>query len=278
MSKTSLLLLGTGTPNCEADKAQTSSAVIVDNFPYIVDCGGGTVQRMAEAQGKGHTALESPNLTRIFLTHLHPDHVVGLADFIIAPWVRRRTEPVHIYGPKGTEEMVANLLKAFQIGIGEHDHGLAPITAPIGAIAHEYDAGIIYEDERVNVEAFRVAHGGLDAFGLKFISEDKTIVFSGDTGPVDILKEKAKGCDILVHEVYCKKALDQRDAGWQGYHTVAHTSGIDVGKIANEAQPDLVVLHHVLLWGLATENELLAEISSEYDGAVWLGKDLDYIT
>ena len=43
---------------------------------------------------------------------------------------------------------------------------------------------------------------GLEAYGYKFETADKTIVISGDTTPTDALVEAATGCDILVHEVY----------------------------------------------------------------------------
>lgn len=276
MSKTSLLLLGTGTPNCDPARAQTCSAVIVDDFPYFVDCGGGTIQRISQAEGIGHESMRSEKITHMFLTHLHPDHVVGLADFMIAPWVRERVNPIYIHGPKGTKAMVEHLLAAFTLGIGEHANGLAPVEASIGVNVVEYDEGIFYEDDKVSVEAFRVSHGGLDAYGFKFITPDKTIVFSGDTGPVDIMYDKAMGCDILVHEVYCKKALDQRDPGWKAYHLMAHTSTIKVADIANKTKPNLVVLHHSMTWGLATDEEMMEEITSRYDGTVHLGRDLDY--
>ena len=90
MSRTRLVLLGTGNPNLHPDRYQSSLAVIVDDVPYIVDCGGGTVQRLSQAQHeKGISALAAPRLSRLFLTHLHPDHTTGLPDFIIALWLER---------------------------------------------------------------------------------------------------------------------------------------------------------------------------------------------
>ena len=65
----------------------------------------------------------------------------------------------------------------------------------------EIKSGIIYKDDRVTVEAFPVSHGTLECYGYKFITPDKTIVITGDTAPLDIVAEKAKDCDILLHEV-----------------------------------------------------------------------------
>ena len=55
----------------------------------------------------------------------------------------------------------------------------------------------------LSVEAFTVPHGSFDdAYGFRFTTEDKVIVFSGDTGPSKTLEKFAAGADILVHEVY----------------------------------------------------------------------------
>ena len=80
MVKTTLTLLGTGSPGCYPNVFQSASAVVVGETPYIVDCGGGTVQRVAMAQAAGQPALSLANLRTLILTHSHPDHSAGLAD------------------------------------------------------------------------------------------------------------------------------------------------------------------------------------------------------
>jgi len=271
---TQLILLGTGTPNLFPKRYQSSLAVTVDDASFIVDCGGGTMQRISQARHeKNIDALAMPNLKHLFLTHLHPDHVAGLADFIISPWVLDR-EQLHIWGPKGTQDLVYHLLVAYQIGIGEHRHGLAPINHPLEVEVTEIEAGQLYQDEKVTIEAFPVSHGGLVAFGYSFITEDKKIVISGDTCPVDSLIEQATNCDILVHEVYSAERFQQRSHDWQLYHSTVHTSTKELAVIANKAQPKLLVLVHQLFWG-CSEADLLAEIQSLYDGAVISGQDLD---
>ncbi len=274
MSQTRLILLGTGSPNLFPNRYQSSLAILVDDTPYIIDCGGGTLQRIAEAYGTLHIeALEFTKLTRLFITHLHPDHTVGIADFMIAPWVKHRTEALHIFGPAGTQKMCSLLLEAHQIGMHEHLYGSVPIDDPLQVSATDIDAGQIYQDDKVRVVAFRVQHGSLNAFGYKFYTPDKTIVVSGDTCFVPVMIEQARGCDILVHEVYSSAQLPQRPAGWQHYHSTVHTGTLELAKIAQEAQPKKLVLTHQLFWDNNPES-LLTEMQQLYSGSIINGQDL----
>lgn len=272
--QTQLVILGTGTPNIEPTRFQSSLAVIANETPYLVDCGGGTLQRIAQARSRGVHALSLPHLTRLFLTHLHPDHTAGLPDLLIAPWVEGRTETLHIYGPRGTEKLVTHLLSAYETGIAEHRDGIAPINHPLAVQVHEIKSGEIYADENLTVTAFRVQHGGLDAYGFKFVTEDKTIVISGDTCPTPTLVAQARGCDILVHEVYSADRLATRPLAWQNYHRAVHTSTVELAEIAQQTRPRLLVLTHQLLWG-TTDEDLLREITTRYDGPVISAADLD---
>lgn len=272
---TQLVLLGTGTPNILPTRYQSSLAVIVDDVPYLVDCGGGALQRASQAYHEhGIAALKLKNLSHLFLTHLHPDHTTGIPDLVIAPWVLDRVESLRIFGVRGTRQMVDHLLAAFEIGIGEHRDGLAPINHPLLVEAADIAAGHVYQDSRVHVTAFQVHHGGLDALGYRFETRDRTIVISGDTTPVEALIEHARGCDILVHEVYSSRQFKARSSQWQAYHRNAHTSADELASIANQTRPGLLVLVHQLFWG-TTEDELLAEIRKSYDGEVVSGHDLD---
>ena len=272
---TNLILLGTGTPNLLPEKFQSGYAVIVDDRSYIVDCGGGVMQRISQAKEKYQLAgLAWENLTRLFFTHLHPDHTAGLADFIIAPWVLGRGDMVQIYGSKGTQTLVDYLLQAYEIGIAEHRDGLAPIDNPLDIAVNEIEAGQIYHDDKVTIEAFSVSHGGLEAYGYKFITPDKTIVISGDTCPQETLIEAAKDCDILVHEVYSAAQFRTKPERWQKYHSTVHTSTVEVAEIANKVLPKLLVLTHQLYWGVS-DDELLEEVQAHYSGEVVSGKDLD---
>src|SRR5262245_53828466 len=79
-SKTQVVLLGTGTPNADPDRSGPAVAVVVNDTPYVVDCGPGVVRRAAAAERGGVRGLAVAKLRRLFITHLHSDHTVGLPD------------------------------------------------------------------------------------------------------------------------------------------------------------------------------------------------------
>ncbi len=273
---TLLVMLGTGTPNPDPERSGPAVAVIAGGRPYLVDCGPGVVRRAAAAHLAGVSALDMPNLSRLFVTHLHSDHTAGYADLILTPWVLGREDPFEVFGPPGIGSMTDHLLAAYSEDIDIRLHGTQPQNETgIRVNAHEIEPGEIYQDENVTVTAFTVPHGAWQfAFGFRFDTADRSIVITGDTIATEAVVEACNGCDILVHEVYAKTGLDRRTTDWQEYHRASHTSGVELGEIAARADPKLLVLYHQLMWG-ATEAELLAEIRQSFDGPVVFANDLD---
>jgi ribonuclease BN (tRNA processing enzyme) len=275
-SGTRLVLLGTGTPNAEADRSGPSLAIVANGVPYIVDAGPGVVRRAAAARDAGITALDPANLAIVFLTHLHSDHTAGLPDLIFTPWTLGRAEPLHIIGPHGTRAMARHLEQAYRADVHIRLDGLEPANRTGWRVnAQDVEPGVVYEDANVRVTAFLVKHGSWkQAFGYRFDTADRSIVVSGDTVPTDAVVRACDGCDILVHEVYSQAGFEQRSPEWQRYHSAFHTSAVQLGQLAARARPKLLVLTHTLLWG-STPDELVAEVKSGFDGNVVYGQDLD---
>jgi ribonuclease BN (tRNA processing enzyme) len=274
-TSSTIVLLGTGTPNAEPERSGPSVAIVVGETPYIVDCGPGVVRRATAALEVGIEALEPRKLTRLFLTHLHSDHTAGYPDLILTPWVLDRQEPLVVYGPPGTRSMTEHILAAHSEDIKDRLSGLEPIEQESHLVqAHEIETGLVYDDSMVSVEAFSVVHGSLPSFGYKFQTPDRTIVVSGDTAPAGTIVEAARGCDVLIHEVYAASRFEHLPPAWRRYHSKMHTSSWELAEIASEARPGLLILYHQLFWG-ASEEELVAEIKGSYDGDVVSGKDLD---
>lgn len=290
MMETKLVLLGTGTPNACPDASGPSSAVVVGDRAYLVDFGPGVVRQAAKAYRNGIDALRPDRLVTAFCTHLHTDHTAGYPDLIFTPWVLERKEPLRVFGPKGIRDMTEHLLKAYKVDIDFRINGFEKANEVGYRVeTQEITSGVIYRDDRVTVEAFPVSHGTLESYGFKFTTPDRVIVISGDTAPLEIVAEKAKGCDILLHEVEYTAGLAAREPKWQKYHREVHTLSVDLAEIAKKARPKLLVTYHRIYHmeiqdntvdvgaEMARRNEaILEEIrNASYEGPVVNGMDLD---
>lgn len=276
-SRTKVVLLGTGTPNADPDRFGPSVAIVVDETPYIIDCGPGVVRRAAAANKyKGIAGLKAESLSRLFITHLHSDHTTGYPDILLTPAVLERKEPLQVFGPVGTKDMHEHIEKAYAPDFHVRIFGLEKGDSnAYKTEIHEIKEGLIYEDKLVKVEAFLVPHGGWnEAYAFRFTTPDRKIVVSGDCTFSQKLAEMAAGCDILIHEVYSEDGWSRRPPKWKTYHKAFHTSTTQLAEVANRAKPRLLVLYHQLIWD-STEAKLLTEIRSKYPGQVVSGKDLD---
>ncbi len=266
---TKVILLGTGTPNPDPERSGPSVALVVDSSIYIIDFGVGVVRRAAAA------GLQITALKRAFLTHLHSDHTLGYPDLIFTPAVAGRSDPIEVFGPKGITEMTKHIMAAYEIDQNERIAGLEPAMKEAYVVnTHEISEGEVYSDELVEVKAFAVDHGSLESYGYRFETPTKTVVISGDTRPSANLIKNARGCDVLLHEVYSVQGLQTRPEEWKRYHKAVHTSSHELAEIANMVKPGILVLYHQLHWSQSDE-QLLSEISERYNGPVVSGKDLD---
>ena len=171
--------------------------------------------------------------------------------------------------------MAEHLTAAYANDIDIRLHGGEPSNKTgFRTTAHEIRPGIVYRDSSVTVTAFAVPHGRWpQAFGYRFVTKDRTIVISGDTGPSTVIAQQCNACDVLVHEVYSAAQLSTRTPDWQQYHKAYHTSTLELADIATAAQPKLLVLYHQLYWG-ATDEDLLREVRTRYNGSVVAAHDL----
>ena len=273
---TQIVFLGTGNPNPDPDHQGPCLAIIVRGQPYLVDCGPGLVRQASAAHAKGFTGLTMDRLTRAFITHLHSDHTLGLPDLMFTPAVTGRKERLELVGPAGLADMTRHIEEAWSEDRNVRFHGGEPAEPKAYEVrVHEIQGdGLVYEGANVKVRAFTVSHGKwLHAYGYRFETPDRVIVVSGDTTYCPNLIENAKGCDVLIHEAYSAEGLRRRTPDWQAYHSEYHTSGPDVGRIANAVRPKLLLLYHELPFGQAN-GEILREVQSVYDGDVREAQDL----
>lgn len=270
-----VITLGTGNPFPDPERQGPATAVVVDGRLFLFDAGSG-VERQLQA---AHLPISGP--TALFITHLHTDHTLGLADLILTSWVMRRTRPFPIYGPPGTRAMVDHLLAAYAEDIRIRTDGMEhEVKDGWRVTVHEIGAGVAFDSGGVRIAAIPVRHGSWPvALGFRVDAGGRSIVISGDTRPSDSLEAAAQGVDVLVHEAYAssKVKAEDRPGGqdWPAYLRAFHTSDEELGALAARAAPRLLVLTHVLRMG-ATDSAIVAAVRhGGYQGPISMAKDLD---
>jgi ribonuclease BN (tRNA processing enzyme) len=274
---TKVIVLGSGTPIPDPSASGPSVAVVTNGQAYIFDAGAGVVRRAEAAAEKfGIAALDATRLTRLFITHLHSDHTLGVPDMMLTGWVVGRRQPLEVYGPPGIAAMTEHLKEAYAADIKVRTEGLEGL-GPVNVIVNEIaDPGPFYKDANVSIRAIPVKHGSwARAYGYAIDAADRRIVISGDTAPTDAIIEACHGCDVLVHEVYSADRFDLVYGPQRGqYHRNFHTSTTQLAELASKAKPKLLVLYHQLYFGPQDQIDLVKEIRRTYSGNVVSGRDL----
>ena len=152
------------------------------------------------------------NIDDIFITHPHSDHTSGLGALMSVIYDANRTSPVDIYGPPGTLASVQGLLEFINVN-SEIRISDGTKIVPSGKVfsGHDTGAGKIFQDANIKVTAVENTHfnfqpgspgyGKYKSYAYRFDTPDRSVVFTGDTGPSDAVAALAKGADLLVSEV-----------------------------------------------------------------------------
>jgi ribonuclease Z len=242
---------------------------------YFVDAGRDVVDKSLKAN------IKTNEFKVIFITHLHSDHTVGLTDFILTSASEsQRNFVLKVYGPIGIQKMIDHILKGWEEDIYQRTHlEDQPISYEVEVHENPEDGGEVYSDASIKVTAVRTVHTNWKyAYGYLF--EPTTggkIMVSGDTVFNKNIRKASKKVDILVHEVFSLTGATAHNTPTHDEVELMeglHTSGIELGKLANKAKPNLVVLTHVALLG-QTPAVLLGEIAQNFDGPVYQGADTD---
>ena len=261
-------LLGTGTPRPDINRFSQAILVEAGDHKLLFDAGRGAAMRLHQI------GVSSDQLDKVFLTHLHYDHIVGLDDVWLTARLWQRAEPLEVRGPAGTGDFVGHLRQAY-----EADHharrrqsGLAKDLGELQAV--EIEPGVAYEEGDLKVTAFAVNHGRVKpSFGYRVDYGKRSVVISGDTTYSPGLIASAQGADVVIHEVMMtSETLLEKNPRLEEVQK-SHSSPGQVGRALARIRPKLGVLVHMLRFG-ATEAQLLEALREHYQGEVKVGGDL----
>jgi ribonuclease Z len=235
----------------------------------LFDCGRGFAERLTE-YGVSLGAID-----KLFLTHLHSDHILSIPDLLLVGWLQGRKTPLQVWGPVGTKSMMDYMGKTFEFDIrvrGDFDDRLT--KAGILSSSTDIQEGVIYEKNGAKVTAFLVDHGPVKpAFGYRVDYAGRSVAMSGDTRFSKNLIEHSQGVDLLIHEVdrlnppnpkETEREREQQEKVVRDLHTTADQTAV----VFNRAKPRLAVYSH----GGSPED--LAEARKTYSGSLEIGEDL----
>ncbi|MBU6165719.1 MAG: MBL fold metallo-hydrolase [Alphaproteobacteria bacterium] len=194
-----LLFCGTGTPLPDPDRAESCLAVLAGPNLILIDAGDGAVRKLA---GKG---VRLGGLDAVLLTHLHSDHVEGLAPALLLRWTGSAARtPLPLIGPPGTAQVAQgyNLMLAADARYRTAHHGEAIAPTGGGVFAGRDAApGVVWNAAGLLITAFAVNHAPVaPAWGYRIAYKGRVAVVSGDTAASAAVAQAARGADLLIHE------------------------------------------------------------------------------
>lgn len=277
---TRVVLLGTkGGPSVgRAGRSNPSTLILIDDVPYLVDCGYGASRQLVSVG----VALD--RLRYVFITHHHSDHNLEFGPLLYNAWITGRPAQVDAYGPPGMNKMARDFFKYLKFDIDTRmvDEGRPDPHKLIAA--HEIaKPGVVMMNDDVKVSACLVPHPPIKhAYAYRFDARDRSVVISGDTAYSPELAEFAKDADVLVHEVMYLPAIEAlisrlpNAKRLREHLMAAHTLPEDVGKIAAQAKVKTLVLSHFVPGDdpSITDEQWSTGVRTHFKGRIVVGKDL----
>jgi len=290
-----IVFFGTGGSWPSPERNVMSIGVQIDSSVLLFDCGEGTQRQMMR------TNMSFMKIRRIFITHYHGDHFLGLAGLIQTMALNERKEPLEIYGPEGTIDMLTTFLsvgyyslpfsvKLYELQGGEEldfgDYKVCTMRTkhPVPSLAYCVKEKDIPRIDRDKAKALGLSskileklrrEGEIEVGGQRIRIEDvssgirvgRKIVYSGDTAPMEEMVSFARDADVLIHEATSDAELEEK-ANEFGHSSARQAAGI--AKRANAL--NLILVHISPRYKDAGKIEKEAR---EVFPRVWVPRDLD---
>lgn len=294
MPSTKFITLGTaGGPTPKPHRMPPAHAVAYDGGTILVDCGEGAFQQLRRA------GFDPKQVHELFITHHHFDHIGSLFACLGLNMMMHRDKPMNIYGPPGTSEILEHLIAACDIPQAT-GYGVPGQTLPHPRdfiVSRDIRPGDVFDIDGIRISCCENTHyRSEDQFGNKgpvslsyrFDMPDRSMVFTGDTGPCRALEDLAKGADLLVGELIdadivvnhlrarnpdmSDKALQQMSQ----HFTEHHLTPEDLGELASRAGVKQLVAVHIPFHtkSAGEDAKYVKRISAKFSGSVTISEDL----
>lgn len=280
---TTVTLTGTGVPHPSPGRAGPGVLVRHGDMALQFDAGRGTVLRLIEAGCAPH------QLDAVFVTHVHSDHLVDLADLVITRWLQGTLHPagpLPIVAVEGlVTDFVASMLDAYADDIAVRVSHVQPSPPVLDVRGFDLPAvpTEVWCSDDVVVEAVAVRHEPVaEAVAYRVTTPDGVVVFSGDTRVCDEVLDLARDADVLVHEACRTTAMRELTAGTPFEHIFDyHADTVALGALAAAADVDHLMLTHLIPPPSTDDEEdgFVADVRrGGYHGPLTVGRDLLAIT
>lgn len=278
---TTVTLTGTGVPHPSPGRAGAGTLMRCGDIALQFDAGRATVLRLVEAGCAMH------ELDALFVTHLHSDHLIDLADVVMTRWIQQvlhPSGPLPIVVPEGdAAQFVHHMLDPFAADIAVRVAHVQP--APPELDIREYVPAPqptqvwASPEGHVVVEAVAVHHEPVpDAVAYRVTTPDGVVVISGDTRVCAEVEALTAGADLLVHEACRRTAMAPVIAGTPFEHIFDyHADTVALGTMAQRIGVPHVVLTHLIPPPVTPDEEAAFEHDVRdggYQGRVTVGRDL----
>lgn len=279
---TTVTVTGTGTPLATADRAGAGVLIKYGDIHLQFDAGRATTPRVLAAGS-------SPNeLTALFLTHYHSDHLVGLQDLVLSHWtmdVYDVADVLPIVAPNGpTTRFCERMLEVWDDDLEVRAlHNLRPPEPKVDIVGFDTpdEPTEVWSHGDVRVIAGQVRHEPIvGAVGYRVETPDGVIAISGDTVVCDEVAALAQGADVVVYEAMRMDVIAQRPPDKQ-YIMEYHSDTRLIGKQMAELKVPHLMLTHLI--PAPSTNEGRQAFYDEvrqggYEGEIIVCDDLDTVT
>lgn len=253
-------ILGSGTVDPQPHRACSGYFLELGEERFLCDLGNASLRRAVEHQ------RPVSQVSRLFLSHLHPDHTADLVPFLFArnyappPWGDHPKLTIH--GPKGTRNFLQALYTAWPSICPKEGKPVVEVLEMSG------ERSTILQGDDYSVEAVPVEHGDMEAYGFRFEEKGRVFAYSGDTKLCRGVEAVAESADLFLCECSCfPRGCEPL------YCREVHLSWEDVAEICAQANPKRVILTHLYEPVLAARPNPLQSLQGALEAPVELAED-----